>query len=69
MLFKITTTATHEEAGWHDTVTEYIFAYDYDHAKSHIRNRLEAAGWKVKKIECYQIPFEDIRDSCDHITT
>ena len=69
MLFEFKTTASHEAKGWHDTVTEYLFAYSFDHAKHHIMNRLKAAGWTVDKIEGQQIPFEDIRDLCDHITT
>ena len=68
MLYEFTTTATNEAAGWHDTVTEYIFAYGYDHAVTHITSRLEAAGWKVNQIHGRQIPFCDIRDSIDHIT-
>jgi len=68
MLFKFTTTATNHEQGWHDTVTEYVFSYSFDHAKAHIIGRLESAGWTVDKIQGYRIHFEDLRDSCDRTT-
>lgn len=71
MIFKFMVEATRErfmEPPLHDKWEEYIAAYSYDQAHSHIWRRLEKAGWQINKIEAREILLQDIRDACDHTT-
>ena len=70
-VWKFKVTATRErfmEPPLHDTWEEYIAAYSYDQAHTHVWARLNKAGWTLDKIEAKEIILEDIRDSCDHTT-